>query len=786
MMKIRFTVREQTLRRTDNKPVAGNSIGFLRAGFEFDESWAGLTKTAVFETADGTAYDVILGTQQICECEVAHEVLETSEPDGGFFFVSVRGVDALSDIAVRGTANRVCVEVEASGAVQGENSVPATPSEAEQLCALLAQGKWLSGTAVSSTGTEIEAEVDGAAVGVHYLNTGSGNVYLCTAVDGTASTWDRVMTLKGEQGDRGERGLQGEGVKGVGDPDQLFYWLNEITQPAYCLFTATVSISSPSPKTFFKGDIYQAVPMSGVGGMTRQLNITGEKGDPGADGVPGDKGDKGDKGDRGEDGIGAFYTQEAIRSYINTLPAETTVYFLYVGASNAIIRNGSDAIQYTIHKGDVTKLTTNTTTGWRNAFAEKAYSIIGDKGDKGENGVNAMLCGDVSDIEDIYDEYGTGRYSVCWTGEETTYTHYAPGVPVPVETQTTLVPYELYVVEISVYGNIVTYSFSDMGNIKGAPADTNDYAFALPPKIYTRVGKPIRLHLRNLVNDNYHINWGVYTAFADIRTYDDYIEITPISAGQKNVSYHIYDSHHDEVESGTTQLVVSSSAPNDQTVLLIGDSTVEESNMLPTYLWNCFDSDGKTVTLLGHKGTGNYKHEGYSGWKLTDFMNASKSSVTNPFYDPEGQTFDFSYYMAQQGYSSVDKVVIQLGTNDASASEVGQDLTGSLDALETMISSIHSFNANIRILIDLPMMPTLICEKFAEKYQGTGFDWVLRANEQRLNKAIVDTYRDVSYITLVCTNAILEGTKDICDNVHPTPDGYKKIAEQIYHTIMGM
>ena len=203
-MKIEFKVRGQTLIRADNRSVAGNSYGFLRAGFDFGDDWAGLIKVACFTTSGGSAYDVTLGTGQTCECEVANEALAASATQGGFFYVSVRGVDAVSDATVRGTVNRVRVDLEASGAMQGVNSVPATPSETEQILAYLAKGTWLDGVAVSGTGTGIEVTgVDGAAVGAHYFNTFSGHVYKCTAVNGVTSTWRFLINLKGDGGGGG-------------------------------------------------------------------------------------------------------------------------------------------------------------------------------------------------------------------------------------------------------------------------------------------------------------------------------------------------------------------------------------------------------------------------------------------------------------------------------------------------------------------------------------------------------------------------------------------------------
>lgn len=69
----------------------------------------------------------------------------------------------------------------------------------------------------------------------------------------------------------------------------------------------------------------------------------------------------------------------------------------------------------------------------------------------------------------------------------------------------------------------------------------------------------------------------------------------------------------------------------------------------------------------------------------------------NPFYNTSTEKFDFSYYMTQQGYTDVDYVFINLGTNDLNRSPMTEtDIMGYYDE---MITSIKQYNSNIKICL---------------------------------------------------------------------------------------
>ena len=312
------------------------------------------------------------------------------------------------------------------------------------------------------------------------------------------------------------------------------------------------------------------------------------------------------------------------------------------------------------------------------------------------------------------------------------------------------------------------------------PDSRNDYVSpAFPPVIYLRVGDEFPVYGRNLLRPAYSIAVGQYTNTTEIRALDDCTIIKPLSAGTKTVPYYVFDEHMNRVENGSFSLASSSAVPSSAAMLAIGDSFLTQ-NVLVQRIWARYAAAGRTLTTLGTKGTSQVNYEGYAGKKWTDFWNGFSGS-------PFGETgFDFSAYMTAQGYSAPDYVYLQLGTNDArpeSASDY--DPGDTVAAAQGIVSSILAYNPNIKILIGMTVMPTLLAENFAEKYNGTGWNWILRWNMQKQNAAILNAFQDHASVRVVPCNLCLDSAGDITDNVHPNAGGYQKIADIVYSTMAG-
>ncbi len=180
-------------------------------------------------------------------------------------------------------------------------------------------------------------------------------------------------------------------------------------------------------------------------------------------------------------------------------------------------------------------------------------------------------------------------------------------------------------------------------------------------------------------------------------------------------------------------------------VLCIGDS-ITHSNFPKHLKWQ-LSQMGVNATMLGTQsnshesysyGISQYlpmeKGEGRGGWRLTDFCcntpligGGVYENSGFPMMNPSTKRFDFSYYMQNQGFTDVDFVVINLGTNDISGYHYAGssstnpayntirkvDLTNEYlnpeseyylgNLYSTLIDSIHEFNPNIKIAINPPM-----------------------------------------------------------------------------------
>lgn len=107
-MYISFEVKEQLIKRIDEKVVVADSQNYLKARFTFTNDWVDVIKTAVFKQGENV-YNVLLEND---ECLVPYEVILSNG-----FNVSVFGGNLI-------TANVVFIPVIPSGL---ENGVPPSP-----------------------------------------------------------------------------------------------------------------------------------------------------------------------------------------------------------------------------------------------------------------------------------------------------------------------------------------------------------------------------------------------------------------------------------------------------------------------------------------------------------------------------------------------------------------------------------------------------------------------------------------------------------------------------------
>lgn len=171
---------------------------------------------------------------------------------------------------------------------------------------------------------------------------------------------------------------------------------------------------------------------------------------------------------------------------------------------------------------------------------------------------------------------------------------------------------------------------------------------------------------------------------------------------------------------------------NEPIELFVGDSIT--FGKIPSYVKWWLQKFGMNPTFIGTSSNsysnyglgivpelGGTPGEGRGGWRLTDYTGTTKRTdgstfimPNNPFLNPETQAFDFTYYMNNNGYTHVDHVVFQLLTNDiTNFHNFLEEETISRPSIEEvvayapleyqkMIDSVHAFEPNIKIGINMP------------------------------------------------------------------------------------
>lgn len=315
----------------------------------------------------------------------------------------------------------------------------------------------------------------------------------------------------------------------------------------------------------------------------------------------------------------------------------------------------------------------------------------------------------------------------------------------------------------------------------------NHYACALPYQSILRmtVGIPEMWYSANCITPSGFIDVGAGSEYAKEANKGTVFPNETAVNSVNGFSWHMYDdllvliaSETGTAGVGRARRIVAENLQN-CSVLVIGDSTVAFGTMTQ-YMLDYFNNKEKTLTLLGTLGSGTNRNEGRSGWSAKDYLTDRKyQGVTNPFYNPSTETFDFEYYMQNQGYTAPDFVVLQLGINDlynygASAIEP------TWDAIKTMIDSIFSYNDSIHILLNLPTAPNSDRSQhsvFLPLYQNR----IIRYNEYASIQA-GEVYGATKVRPTYC-HLILDPDTDIRDNVHPTNAGFEKMAKEVISQI---
>jgi len=321
------------------------------------------------------------------------------------------------------------------------------------------------------------------------------------------------------------------------------------------------------------------------------------------------------------------------------------------------------------------------------------------------------------------------------------------------------------------------------------------FMVALPEKSYAFAGEPITYQFLNLTGYNSleNIRFEVNTGGKG-KVYEDRWEYTPKKAETVTFEFKAFNKNDKKICEGKTVIEVKEkSEKKSLTLLVIGDSTIEAGYETEKLL-ALAKEDGYSLKLLGTQ-TAPYlkdsdnRYEGYGGWSADHYINKRVvGDSLNPFYNPTTRTFDFTYYMENQWYTSVDCVCIQLGINDVFSATSDNELMKNyiplyLKQMDRIIENIHQYDPNIKVVWNLVSPGSVNQEKFAiystmqtaERYKRNSF---------LANLEIIKHVAELKNVYVAPTNAALDTVKDMAGSghgaVHPAIRGYQDIATLLY------
>ena len=336
--------------------------------------------------------------------------------------------------------------------------------------------------------------------------------------------------------------------------------------------------------------------------------------------------------------------------------------------------------------------------------------------------------------------------------------------------------------------------------------DVDSASIVVPSSLVAVVGHQFNIYLDSVVlcknMEDFKMQWaGAFPA--NNKALKCGLRCKPTGTSANNISLTISDKvTGEEIVKKTINLkAIADSEVSGKKVIFIGDSLTDSAVYPAEVQYNLsgggIESLGTrkgTVTIDGISRTVN--HEGRSGWSAKDYTTKSTyNGVTNAFWNPNTSEFDFSYYMTQQGYSGVDVVCLCLGTNGYT------NIDECIDALDEMIASVHSYDADIIILVSMLTPPAYqdgVGYKSAYYSADGTFVGMMKYNERILQE--YETRNDNVYVLPWHINLNREYDFPTVEepfsernptivtrqnnNVHPSIYGYLAMADAMYCVLL--
>ena len=318
----------------------------------------------------------------------------------------------------------------------------------------------------------------------------------------------------------------------------------------------------------------------------------------------------------------------------------------------------------------------------------------------------------------------------------------------------------------------------------------------LPKNLYCVVGHELNIYIDNItkcLSEDHDVNFEYSGTGA--KQYLKYLSINPPTSGEFTLKCVISKQGKLVRKAITTVKVVSEETSKNLTGIYIGDSNTASGHYVKEINHLFANDSSSSIVTIGTLGDDGANHEGRGGWSTTTYLTKENSNNrNNAFWD--GNKFNFKYYMDTTGFQTPTFVAIQLGTNDAFGLTTEEFITN----LKTMISSIHSYDSNIKVYLSLTMPPCGTQDGFGKLngvqfkrlwHKEKTFDFVKAMIQEFDNEnsniavipiyATLDTINNFPYEEVSASNRLSRSYNRISDNLHPTKEGMYQIADVHYY-----
>ncbi len=289
------------------------------------------------------------------------------------------------------------------------------------------------------------------------------------------------------------------------------------------------------------------------------------------------------------------------------------------------------------------------------------------------------------------------------------------------------------------------------------------------------------------------------------------VKPTERDVGDYPMAITIKDANGKVLEQGRTTLHVSprkAGVGKPLRLLIVGDSLTHAS-VYPNEVARLFAGPSNPrLTLLGtHKPAGakpGVAHEGYGGWKWSDFLikytaptpgataGPLARKATSPFIFPaaDGKTgvFDLNRYFKEHcDNQPPDIVTFLLGINDCFAADPEKPdakIDEVLNNADKLLAEFHKAAPKAILAVGLTTPPNSRQEAFTANYKDKYSRWGWKRIQHRLVQRMLERLpnREKDGIHLVPTELNLDPVDGYPNNnsVHPNPVGYAQIGASFY------